>query len=166
VKATEFRIVHTRRRHWNRFHRNFQSCPLRICKVSLITLCTLWRTNVHFLFKLPVIPALGCRSRCEKLHPVMQSKTNLDQGRKNKAFVKLLPCLSLLFNVMMTLRGFWQVLSPNRKETSSEECQGRTRFQQHRNASCYEALSPARQHAEGNSRHSDRNISLFPSWSA
>ena len=24
---------------------------------------------------------------------------------------------------------------------------------------------PARQGAEGNSRHSDRNISLFPSWS-
>ena len=26
-------------------------------------------------------------------------------------------------------------------------------------------FSPARQDAEGNSRHSDRNISLFPSWS-
>jgi len=26
-------------------------------------------------------------------------------------------------------------------------------------------FSPARQGAEGNSRHSDRNISLFPSWS-
>jgi hypothetical protein len=24
---------------------------------------------------------------------------------------------------------------------------------------------PARQGAEGNSRHSDKNISLFPSWS-
>jgi len=26
-------------------------------------------------------------------------------------------------------------------------------------------FSPARQGAEGNSRHSDRNIGLFPSWS-
>jgi len=26
-------------------------------------------------------------------------------------------------------------------------------------------FSPARQGAEGNSRHSERNISLFPSWS-
>ena len=36
----------------------------------------------------------------------------------------------------------------------------RTRFQQHRDASCHQAPppSPARQGAEGNSRHSDRNI--------
>jgi len=36
---------------------------------------------MHFFFKLPVITALDSRSRCEKVHPVMQSKTNLDQGR-------------------------------------------------------------------------------------
>jgi len=39
------------------------------------------------------------------------------------------------------------------------------RFQQHRDASCHQVFLPARQVAEGNSRHSDRNISLFPSWS-
>ena len=34
------------------------------------------------------------------------------------------------------------------------------------NASCHQvSFFPARQGAEGNSRHSDRNISLFPSWS-
>ena len=36
-------------------------------------------------------------------------------------------------------------------------------LQQHRDASCHQVSFPARQGAEGNSRHSDRNISLFPS---
>jgi len=31
--------------------------------------------------------------------------------------------------------------------------------------SCHQVVFPARQGAEGNSRHSDRTISLFPSWS-
>jgi len=57
-------------------------------------------------------------------------------------------------------------LALTRKETSSEACQGRARFQQHRDASCHQGFFfPARQGAEGNSRHSDRNISLFLSWS-
>jgi len=53
---------------------------------------------------------------------------------------------------------------PGRKK-SSEACQGRARFQQHRDAGCHQLLFPARQGAEGNSRHSDINVSLFPSWS-
>ena len=58
------------------------------------------------------------------------------------------------------------VLSPTRKETSSEAYQRCPRFQQHRDASCHQGFFfPARQGAEGNSRHFDRNISLFPSWS-
>ena len=32
------------------------------------------------------------------------------------------------------------ILSPTRKETSSEACQGRARFQQHRDASCHRIL--------------------------
>jgi len=53
-----------------------------------------------------------------------------------------------------------------RQGTSSEACQGRARFQQHLDASCQQvSFFPARQAAEGNSRHSDRNIRLFPSWS-
>jgi len=36
---------------------------------------------MHFFFKLPVIPAPGSRSRCEKLRSVMHSKTNPDQRR-------------------------------------------------------------------------------------
>ena len=55
--------------------------------------------------------------------------------------------------------------SLTRKETSSEACQGRARFQQSRDASCHQVSFPAGQGAEGNSRHSDRNISLFPFWS-
>jgi len=38
-------------------------------------------------------------------------------------------------------------------------------FQQHRDAICHQVLFPAREGAEGNLRHSDRNIGLFPSWS-
>jgi len=63
------------------------------------------------------------------------------------------------------LPGCWQVLSPTRKEKSSEAYQGRAWFQQHRDASCHQVFLPTRQDAEGNSRHSNRNISLFPSWS-
>ena len=59
----------------------------------------------------------------------------------------------------------WEVLSPTRKETRLEACQGRARFQQHRDASCQVFFFPSRQGAEENSRHSYRNISLFPSWS-
>ena len=45
-------------------------------------------------------------------------------------------------------------------------CQGRARFQQHRNNNFHQAfLSSARQGAEGNSRHSHRNIRFFPSRS-
>jgi len=61
--------------------------------------------------------------------------------------------------------GCWEVLSPARKETSSEACQRRGRFQQHRDATCHQVLFLARQGADGDSRHSDRNITLFPSWS-
>jgi len=51
------------------------------------------------------------------------------------------------------------------KETTSEARQGLARFQQHRDASCHQVFFPAIQGTEGNSRHSDRNICLLPSWS-
>ena len=54
----------------------------------------------------------------------------------------------------------------DKEGTSSEARQRRARFQQYREASCHQfILFPARQGAEGNSRHFDRNGSLFPSWS-
>ena len=49
-------------------------------------------------------------------------------------------------------------------KTSSEACQGRARFQQHRDARYHQVSFPARQDAEGNSRNSDGNIGLFHSW--
>jgi len=39
------------------------------------------------------------------------------------------------------------------------------RYIQHRDASCHQFFFLARQGAEGNPHHYDRNISLFPSWS-
>ena len=61
-------------------------------------------------------------------------------------------CIAIMY------RSADKSFSPTRKETSSEAFQGRARFQQHRDASCHHV-------AEGNSRHSDRNISLFAFWS-
>ena len=62
-------------------------------------------------------------------------------------------------------RGADKSLARPGRETSSEARQGRARFQQHRDASCHQDVFPLqRQGAEGNSRHYDRNISLFPSW--
>jgi len=53
---------------------------------------------------------------------------------------------------------------PGRKQ-ARRHIRRRARFQQHRDASRPQVSFPARQGAKGNSRHSDRNISLFPSWS-
>ena len=64
-------------------------------------------------------------------------------------------------HIYIYIAGCWWVLSPIRKETSPEACQGRARFQQNRDQSCHQVSFPARQGAEGNSRHSDRNISFF-----
>ena len=56
----------------------------------------------------------------------------------------------------------WPYLVTTSLETSSKARQGRARFQQHRDASCHQFFFfPARQGAEGNSRHSDRNSSLI-----
>jgi len=51
---------------------------------------------------------------------------------------------------------------PGRKQ-ARKNVRRSARFQQHRDASSHQFSFPARQGAEGNSRRSDRNISLFPS---
>ena len=58
-------------------------------------------------------------------------------------------------------------LTRPRRKRARKHVKGRARFQQHRYASCHHVVlfPPARQGAEGNSRHCDRSISLFPSWS-
>ena len=43
-------------------------------------------------------------------------------------------------------------------EAERKHVRRRARFQQHRDTSCHQFFFPARQGAEGNSRHSDRNI--------
>ena len=43
-------------------------------------------------------------------------------------------------------------------EAERKHVRRRARFQQHRDASCHQVFFSARQGAEGNSRHSDRNI--------
>ena len=67
--------------------------------------------------------------------------------------------------VRVTYRGTDKSLARSGRKKISEACQESERFQQHREASCHQDFFLARQDAEGNSRHSDRNISLFPSWS-
>ena len=54
---------------------------------------------------------------------------------------------------------------PGRKKVL-KHVRRRARFQQHGVVNSHEVFFLARQSAEGNSRNSDRNISLFPSWSA
>ena len=54
---------------------------------------------------------------------------------------------------------------PGRKQ-AGKHVRRRARFQQNRDANCHQVSFPARQGAEGNSRHSDTNISSFPSWSS
>jgi len=69
-------------------------------------------------------------------------------------------CIAIMY------RSAHKSFSLTRKETSSEACQRRARFQQYRDASCRQVFfTAAWQGAEGNSRHSDRNVSLFPFWS-
>jgi len=48
-----------------------------------------------------------------------------------------LPKFCQLLALCRMYPGRWWVLSPTRKETSSEACLGRARFQQHRDASCH-----------------------------
>jgi len=43
-------------------------------------------------------------------------------------------------------------------EAEGKHVRRRARFQQHRDASCHQVFYPARKGAEGNSRHSGRNI--------
>ena len=89
-------------------------------------------------------------------------------------FASLYPCyeqieakiyfvLWALNNTLLLYRGADKSLAKTRKETSSEAYRGRARFQQNKDVSCLQVSFLARQGAEGNSRHSDRNISLFPS---
>jgi len=45
-----------------------------------------------------------------------------------------------VFRIWVDVPGCRQILSLTRKETSSEACRGRARFQQHRDASCHQVI--------------------------
>ena len=64
----------------------------------------------------------------------------------------------------LLIRGADKSLSrPGRKQSWKHVRDAR--FQQHRDASCHQVYFHARQGAEGNARHSDRNISFsLPGW--
>ena len=68
------------------------------------------------------------------------------------------------YEIQRQIPGADKSLARPGKKTISEACKGRARFQRHGDASCQQVVFPARQDTEENSRHSDRNISLFPSW--
>jgi len=57
-------------------------------------------------------------------------------------------------------RGADKALSRPGRKQARKRVRGRARFQQHRDSSCHQVFFPANQGAEGNSRYSDRNISL------
>jgi len=55
---------------------------------------------------------------------------------------------------------------PDQEGNKLGSISGTPAISQHPDASCHRVFFfPARQGAERNSRHSDRNISLVPSWS-
>jgi len=67
------------------------------------------------------------------------------------------PLRNFVWSCRCMYRGADKSLARPRKERSSEACQGHARFQQNRDASCHQVSFPARQGAEGNSCHYDRN---------
>jgi len=73
-----------------------------------------------------------------------------------------LSCVLLLEG---SYRGAGKSLARPGRKQARKNARRRARFQQNRDASCHQVSFLTRQGAEWNSRHSDRNISLFPSWS-
>ena len=72
-------------------------------------------------------------------------------------------CISLF--LFRAYRGADKSLArPGRKQARKHVRDGRD-FNNIETRAVIKFPPPARQGAEGNSRHSDRNISLFPSWS-
>ena len=86
------------------------------------------------------------------------ARTGRKQARKHVRYSKW-GCYSLKNTAISSTnedfdafnRGADKALARPGRETSSEACQGRARFQQHRDASCHQvSFPPARQGSEGN----------------
>ena len=68
-------------------------------------------------------------------------------------------------NKFLYRRSDKSLARPGRKQARKRVTDERD-FEQHRDASCHQIPLPlAKQDAKGNASQSDRNISLFPSWS-
>jgi len=61
--------------------------------------------------------------------------------QRNQSSSKILYPPDVKISFCPFYRGADKSLAPTRKETSSEACQGRSRFQQHRDASCHQGFS-------------------------
>ena len=66
----------------------------------------------------------------------------------------------------MFYRGADKSLARPRRQQARKHVRDVRDFNKIETRAVIKFFPPARQGAEGNSRHSDRNISLFPSWSA
>jgi len=68
-------------------------------------------------------------------------------------------------NVDSLLRGADKALARTGRKQARKQVRDARDFNNIETRAVIKFFSPARQGAEGNSRRSDRNISLFPSWS-
>jgi len=147
----------------------------RLCTVHLV-----YRQNRVYDFKLSpccvcCIPSFGWSPASECYLPTfwnihttygtVPKRRHVKFRRRGITQAKDYNKTAYIYSCRVSETSHLYVLSPYRKETSSEACQWRAIFQQNRDASCHQVSFPARQRAEGNPHHNERNISLFPSWS-
>jgi len=92
--------------------------------------------------------------------------------RDKKIFFMCIQCICIVYyllfvttNTYKYIPGADKSLARSGRKPARKHVRRRARFQQHQDASYHQVFLPARQGAVGNSRHSDRSISLFPSWS-
>jgi len=111
-----------------------------------------------------------CRSAVQKtFSKFTENKICITEVRKGHSQMNPRNTLPLDLKVdqasIFLYRGTDKTLARPGRKQSRKHVRRRARFQQHRDARCHHVFLPARQGAEGNSHHSDINISLFPSWS-
>jgi len=95
---------------------------------------------------------------CESL----KSYTSIDRSHP----VGLFSIHKLIYSVTThQYRGADKSLARLRKKQARKQVRDASDFNNIETRAEINFFFPARQGAEGNSRHSDRNISLFPSWS-
>jgi len=84
--------------------------------------------------------------------------------RSLRQFVRSSVCYTGLHNVVSTRGADKSLARPGRKQ-ARKHIRDALHFNNIETRAVIRFFFPARQGAEGNSRHSDRNINFFPSWS-